>query len=69
MSTVFIGQLIRKILSAFLGAAILTLVNAGVLTQGSADQWLETTGAIVAFALIACWTNWIWPWIRKLLNR
>ncbi len=69
MSTVFIGQLVRKILAACLGAFILTLVNAGVLTQGSADQWLEATGAIIAFALVACWSKWIWPWIQKLLNK
>lgn len=69
MNVVFIGQLVRKLLAAALGAWMLALVNAGVLTQGTADQWLETTGAIVAFLLIAGWTNWILPWFKSKLQK
>lgn len=66
---IVLGQIVRKILAALLGGAITWLINSGVLTQGTAEQWLELTAAMIAFALIACWTNWILPWFKKLLDK
>ena len=69
MNAAILGELFRKVIPVLLGGFRALLVRDGVITQGDASQWMQTTAAILAFVVTACWTRWILPFLKKMLSR
>lgn len=70
MNLPFIYTVVRKLLFALIATpvaakAIAWLITHNIITQAMLDNWLTwLAGAIVA-VIVACWSEYIWPWILK----